>query len=350
MDSYKVIGLMSGTSLDGLDIAFCDFSFKDKWEYKIVQAETIEYDENMRIRLSSLAGSTALEFASFHVAFGKFCGDKVAAFLKRNKLKADFIASHGHTIFHQPALAFTTQIGDGAALSVAAGLPVVCDFRSVDVALGGQGAPLVPLGDELLFRDYTACLNLGGIANISFAKDGGRVAFDISVCNILFNYLAMKSGNTFDRDGEMARAGKVNSTLLEQLNSLPYYQMNYPKSLGREDVDKIIDNYIEKNEYNLSLQDLMATAVEHVAMQIAKFADTGSLLITGGGAFNRFLLFRLKEFSRAELCVPDPLLVNYKEALIFAFLGLKRWRSELNCLKSVTGAKRDSVGGAIYSS
>jgi len=339
---------MSGTSLDGLDIAFCSFKFSNKWEYKILDAETIDYSEEMRQGLATLATSTALEFSKFHSSYGRFCGEMVAEFVRERKLQVDFIASHGHTIFHQPSLGFSTQIGSGAALSAASGLPVICDFRSVDVALGGQGAPLVPLGDELLFGDYTACLNLGGIANISFKDNGKRIAFDISVCNILFNYLAHKKGKNFDENGEIAGSGRVNGQLLEQLNSLPYYKSEYPKSLGREDVDKIIAKYFDENQFDLSVEDLMATAVEHVVMQIAGFTGKGSLLITGGGAFNKFLISRLRQLSLAELHVPDPLLVNYKEALIFAFLGLKRWRSEFNCLKSVTGAKKDNIGGAVY--
>lgn len=339
---------MSGTSLDGLDIALCDFHYDREWGYKIVQAETVKYDMMLMDNLARLSSGTGLELAKLDVSFGKYCGEQVAGFIKKVNCKIDFVASHGHTIFHQPSIGLSYQIGDGAALSAACGVSVVCDFRSVDVALGGQGAPLVSIGDELLFNDYTYCLNLGGIANISFDQQGSRMAFDISACNILFNYLAQKDGKDYDASGEMAARGKIHHNLLEELNSLEYYSRPFPKSLGREDVDRIIDLFIDGNKFDLTLEDLMATAVEHVAQQIGKCMDRGNVLITGGGAFNSFLVSRIEKFCKAKVHIPDPLLVNYKEALIFAFLGLKRWRSEINSLKSVTGAIRDSIGGAIY--
>jgi len=348
MDSYKIIGLMSGTSLDGLDIALCDFHFDEKWTFKILEAETITYDESLRANLSGLSKGTALELVKGHTKFGRFCGKSVADFIRRKKVKVDFVASHGHTIFHQPSAGFSTQIGDGASMSVEAGLPVVCDFRSTDVALGGQGAPLVPLGDRLLFAEYSHCLNLGGIANISFDADEKRMAFDISACNILFNHLAQEKNLAYDKDGEIAASGKVHFGLLKELNSETYYDKSFPKSLGREDVDLILNKYFILNKHSLSIEDLMATAVEHVAQQIGRAAVSGKMLVTGGGAFNSVLVSGIIKHSGATLVIPDPLLLNYKEALIFAFLGLKRWRSEVNCLGTVTGASRDSIGGAIY--
>ncbi len=348
MDSYRIVGLMSGTSLDGLDIALCHFTMDENWSFEIVAAETVSYDEAFKVKLSGLSKGSAIDLARFNIDFGRYCGEKVADFIKREKVAADFIASHGHTIFHQPAAGYTCQIGDGAALSVAAGLPVVCDFRTTDVALHGQGAPLVPIGDQLLFREYSYCLNLGGIANISFEKDGKRLAFDISACNILFNHLALEKGLSYDKDGEIAKSGKVHSGLLEKLDAGKYYSKAFPKSLGREDVDIILNEHFTMNSYSLNTEDLMATAVEHVARQIGKYAESGKMLVTGGGAFNSYLMARIKKYSGATLILPDPLLVNYKEALIFAFLGLRRWRSEYNCLSSVTGANRDNIGGAIY--
>ncbi len=348
MDRYSVIGLMSGTSLDGLDIAFCDFTLDKTWSFQLLEAETVNYSPEMKEKLSSLSDGTAKELAEYHVYFGKFCGERVAEFVKRKKMTPDFVASHGHTIFHQPGIGLTLQIGEGAALAAASGFPVVCDFRSGDIALGGQGAPLVPIGDRLLFGRYTYCLNLGGIANISFESGGNRIAFDVCACNILLNYLAQKSGKAFDLNGEMAAAGKVHPGMLAKFNSLEYYSRPFPKSLGREDVDRDLIRFFEKNEFNLPLEDLMATAVEHIARQIGNNTGAGTMLVTGGGVFNTFLIQRLKEFTATEVIVPDPEIVNYKEALIFAFLGLKRWRSEVNCLKSVTGASRDNIGGAIY--
>ncbi|MBP6335609.1 MAG: anhydro-N-acetylmuramic acid kinase [Bacteroidia bacterium] len=348
MKHYKIIGLMSGTSLDGLDIALCDFTFDKEWDFRILEAETIPYSPGMKSELQTLATGSALDFVRAHVAFGKYCGELVAKFVKKTKYSPDFVASHGHTLFHQPLLGYTCQLGDGAALAVASGFPVVCDFRTVDVALGGQGAPLVPIGDQLLFGKYTYCLNLGGIANISFDKSGSRIAFDICGCNILLNHIAQKSGFDYDENGTISAAGKVSQRLLDMLNEQEYFSRPIPKSLGREDVQQILSEILDSNEDNLSSEDQLATVVEHIALKIAKHSSTGTMYVTGGGAFNSHLINRIKKFSKATIVLPDPLLINYKEALIFAFLGLKRWNGELNCLKSVTGARSDSIGGAIY--
>lgn len=348
MKSYRVTGLMSGTSLDGLDIAYCEFREEQHWKYQILHAITIPYPDDWRTRMLNLGSLSGMELVRFHTGFGKYCGMRVAEFLKERNLKTDFIASHGHTVFHQPAAGYTFQAGDGAALCAAAGLSVVCDFRSMDVALGGQGAPLVPVGDQLLFGEYEYCLNLGGISNVSFDRNGLRLASDISVCNILLNELAGLRGKLFDEDGKMARTGKCSDEMLKELNALPYYFLPFPKSLGREDLESTIIAVFRQNRFNLSPEDLMATAVEHVAQQIGPYLSGGKSLLTGGGALNHFLTERIAHYSTSQIIIPDDLMVNYKEALIFAFLGLKRWRQELNCLKTVTGASRDCIGGAVY--
>ncbi len=349
MNSYRVVGLMSGTSLDGVDLALCRIEIKKgKWEYEIECAETISYTLRQRNNLAGLSDVPAVKFAEEHVSFGRFLGGAVKDFLKINKSKADFISSHGHTIFHQPKKIFTTQIGDGAALSAACGLPVVCDFRSADVALGGQGAPLVPIGDQLLFGSYSHCLNLGGIANISFVKTGRRTAFDICPVNIVLNALAMKRGSGFDNGGRLAGKGSIQRELLSKLNSIAYYKKSFPKSLGRED----IENYFFKalNYHKSSIEDKLRTFCEHIAIQISNAIKdkSGSVLVTGGGAYNSFLMERIKAHCRLNIVIPDRQTIEFKEALIFAFLGVLRWRNEVNCLSSVTGAQRDSSGGAIY--
>ncbi len=348
MKQYRIVGLMSGTSLDGLDIAYCEFREEETWKYQIQHAITVPYPEDWRVRMLGLSSLAAKELVIFHAEFGRYCGLRVSEFLKARNLEADFIASHGHTVFHQPADAYTFQAGDGAALCAAAGLAVVCDFRSMDVALGGQGAPLVPLGDKVLFAEYDYCLNLGGISNVSFEKNGARVASDIGVCNILLNELAGLRGKLFDEDGSMARAGKCSREMLKELNALTYYSLPFPKSLGREDLESTIMDIFRRNTFSLTPEDLMATAVEHIAQQTGPFLSGGKILLTGGGSFNHFLTERIAHYSTSQIVIPEQLLVNYKEALIFAFLGLRRWRNEFNCLKSVTGASRDSIGGAIY--
>jgi len=349
-DSYQVVGLMSGTSLDGVDIAFCTFTLKEgKWIYTLEKAETIPYSDDWRTRLSFLENLGALEFVKTDAEYGHYLGKITKAFLLNHNLKPYFIASHGHTIFHRPDSKFTSQIGKGSAIAAETGFPVVCDFRSTDIALGGQGAPLVPVGDQLLFDKYTYCLNLGGFANISYAESGTRIAFDICPANIILNYLASFLHKDYDENGELARQGILHRPLLEALNELEFYHWPPPKSLGKEWVLSEIHPVLQR--FDIPVEDKLRTFVEHIASQVARVvgnADTSTLLITGGGAFNVFLAERIREKTQLTLVLPDPLTINFKEALIFAFLGVLRWRAEINCLKSCTGANRDNIGGAIY--
>lgn len=356
---YKVIGLMSGTSLDGVDIAFCNFVLKNKrWSYTIVEAETIPYTSAWKKTLLGLERTDALTFQQTHVEYGLYLGILVSEFIKKHHLKVDLVSSHGHTIFHQPQKKLTVQIGSGSAIAAECNLPVVCDFRSLDVALGGQGAPLVPIGDKLLFVEYDLCLNLGGFANISYNLPspsgegaGVRCAFDICPVNIVMNAICNTLGKEYDNKGELAKKGKINEALLNKLNQLAFYQLpaNNPKSLGKEWVIKNIDPLIKK--FNLSPSDVLRTFCEHIAIQIAKAVNdkkTGKMMVTGGGAFNTFLMERIKKHSTHQIIVPAKKTIEFKEALIFAFLGVLRMRNEVNCLKSVTGAKQDNVGGSVY--
>ena len=342
---------MSGTSLDGLDMVCASFLQEaGAWHYRILAAETVAYPEAWRQRLSALVQADGAELAKAHAEFGRYSGRCVAGFIMRNHLEPLLVASHGHTVFHQPEKGFTLQIGDGGALAAECGLPVVSDFRVQDVAMGGQGAPLVPIGDELLFPAYDGCLNIGGISNISFREGGRRVAFDIAPANQVFNFLAGKKGLAFDRDGALAAAGQVDPVLLERLNGLDYYRMTYPKSLGREWVDAELLPLLEASE--LPVADKMATAVEHAAFQIAKVChehQLRSVLLTGGGAKNRYLRERMAALAPdTQFTLPGEEIVDYKEALIFAFLGLLRWLGLPNCLQSVTGATRDHCAGAVW--
>jgi anhydro-N-acetylmuramic acid kinase len=340
---------MSGTSLDGVDIALCVFEKRgSKWNFQIEAAETIPYNASRQRTLISLMTTDAENFARENAAFGRMLGELVKSFLKRKKTNADFIASHGHTIFHQPFNHFTTQAGDGAALSIAGGLPVVCDFRTADVALGGQGAPLVPIGDKLLFSDYDSCLNLGGIANISFENSGKRIAFDICPVNMVLNHLASRKGMRYDEGGKMAESGEVRPQLLKRLNNIPFYKIASPKSLGREKIVKHFFKIVENDAG--SIEDKLHTFCEHIAVQISSVIKSrkGKMLVTGGGAYNNFLINRIRHYSDLQVVIPENIIIEFKEALIFGLLGVLRWRNEVNCLKSVTGASRDSCGGAIY--
>ena len=355
MKNYKVIGIMSGTSLDGVDIAFINFMEENgRWKFELQKAETIAYDDIWRNKLATAHQLSALEFALLNVEYGHFLGALISDFMISKSLKPDFIASHGHTIYHQPHLKLTTQIGDGASIASICNTPVVCDFRTTDVALGGQGAPLVPIGDKLLFADYDYCLNLGGIANISFDLNNLRIAGDICPVNMVLNHLVKPLGLAYDNAGELAKAGKIDTDLLNRLNALDHYSKPFQKSLGRE---YIFENIIPlmMNNY-LSVNDKLATFIEHISHQINqlilrndKYNQLGKrMLITGGGTFNDHLITSLKEKSSLEICIPNEDLINFKEAIIFGFLGVLRMRNEKNCLASVTGASRDSVGGAIY--
>jgi anhydro-N-acetylmuramic acid kinase len=349
MNTYRVAGLMSGTSLDGVDIALCVFERRGaKWKFTIEAAETVPYSMSRQRVLTGLMNTDAENFAKENAAYGKTLGELVKLFLKRKKTTADFIASHGHTIFHQPQNHFTTQAGNGAALSIASGLPVVCDFRTADVALGGQGAPLVPIGDKLLFGDYDSCLNLGGIANISFERLGKRIAFDVCPVNMVLNHLSSGRGKRYDHGGKMAESGAIRPQLLKQLNSLPFYKMSTPKSLGREEIVKHFFRIMENDPG--SIEDKLHTFCEHIAIQISSVIRhrNGKMLVTGGGAYNNFLMSRIRHYSDLQVIIPGKIIIEFKEAMIFALLGVLRWRNEVNCLKSVTGAERDSCGGAIY--
>lgn len=346
-----ILGLMSGTSLDGIDLALCDIS---EHGYKVLAAETVSYLAEWKQRLSTLEKASAYEYALANVELGHFFGRTINRFLE-GKERPEAIASHGHTIFHRPHLGLTTQIGDGDAIAAETGLPVVSNFRTLDVALGGQGAPLVPIGDEMLFGEYDACLNLGGIANISYRADGKRVAYDICPCNMALNRLAALLGYPFDKGGAHARAGEVHTCLLHELDSLDYYAEEGPKSLGKEwFVDQfwpVVKDFLGIVPSTMQIRDALATVTSHIAIQIARVVERQqikTLLVTGGGAWNGYLLEMMGKYSpEVKIVVPDALIVNFKEALIFALLGYLRLTGKVNTLASVTGARCNSIGGNI---
>jgi anhydro-N-acetylmuramic acid kinase len=345
----QILGLMSGTSLDGLDMALCEFeTINNHHDFKIKYAKTIAYSNVWKEALSKSNRLSAESYFKLHALFAKYMAGHVKLFVNDIGVRPDLIASHGHTIFHQPQQGFSTQLGCGATLAARTGITTVCDFRSLDVANGGQGAPLVPIGDKLLFGHYAACLNIGGIANISFddAK-GNRIAFDVCEANMLLNYLAEKLGQAFDGDGRLAKAGQINAELLTQLNGLEYYSKTGAKSIGREWFEQTILPSIENT--NIHATDALATATEHIAQIIAMtLKGRENVLFTGGGAFNSFLVERIKSKTSCNIVIPNDELINFKEALIFAFLGYLRISEKTNTLNSVTGAKSDSVGGAVY--
>ncbi|MET0635888.1 MAG: anhydro-N-acetylmuramic acid kinase [Chitinophagaceae bacterium] len=371
---YRAIGLMSGSSLDGLDIVCAAFQENGgKWSFEILAADCLPYDEIWTSRLSRATSLSALDYQLLHIDYGHYLGEQVNSFIRANGLefKVALLASHGHTSFHLPEKRMTAQLGDGASIAAVTQLPVVSDLRAMDVALGGQGAPIVPVGEQLLFSDYDYYLNLGGIANLSL-KEGFR-AFDVCPANRVLNLLAAEAGVDYDDKGYLASSGTVNHHLLNELNSLEYYNRPFPKSLANDFGTDIIYPLIR--QYALSVYDSLATYVEHICIQIVKpltksISDhtgknaepqiTGAaneepvmkkMLITGGGAFNSFLVEQLIKKTEAigvSVIVPDDQIVKYKEALIMGLIGVLRWREETNVLSSVTGARRDSVGGAFW--
>ncbi len=345
-----IIGVMSGTSLDGIDIAYVSITQDDSYDFSIHQAETIPYTDKEREVLQKAFHSSAEELQKIDVWYGTFLGRTIQDFIQRNQItKLDFIASHGHTIFHNPAENYTLQIGNGAEITAITGYKTICNFRIQDIALGGQGAPLVPIGDRHLFTDYKYCLNIGGFANISFEQENERIAFDICPANIVLNHYVKHLGLPYDDGGKIASTGKIHTPLLEKLNELPFYQNEEPKSLGFEFVKDVIFPIID--EYQLSTEDILCTFIEHIATQIS-FKITSDknhkMLITGGGAYNQFLVNRIQEKTETKCVIPSPTIIDYKEALIFAFLGFLKDLGQVNCLKSVTGARKDHSSGVVY--
>jgi anhydro-N-acetylmuramic acid kinase len=358
---YRAIGLMSGSSLDGLDIAYVEFhELGGKWSFEILEADCYPYPVEWTEKLKNAIHLSAREYQLLHTAYGHYTGLQVNKFIEAHQLqyKVAVIASHGHTTFHLPEKQMTAQLGDGAAIAAETGLPVVSDLRALDVAFGGQGAPIVPIGEKMLMGEFSFFLNIGGIANISFNADP-YIAFDICPANRVLNMLANEAGLAFDEDGKMAAAGSVDQALLAELNGFDYYIKPFPKSLANDfGTDTLFPLITGKG---ISIPDALRTYVEHIVFQITRhlsmlkknivLPDNSQMLCTGGGAFNHFLTERLKEEllkADVELVIPDKKLVSNKEALIMAFIGVLRWRQENTVLSSVTGASRHSIGGALW--
>lgn len=355
MDNLKItaLGLMSGTSLDGLDACLATFTKTDgRWDFQIDAARGYEYPDDLKRKLGTEAQQmSAHDFVAFHSEYGRFLGQRVVDFMHEYGVKPDIVASHGHTIFHEPDRRIMFQIGDGAAIAAEARVPVVSDFRRLDIMLGGQGAPLVPIGDRLLFADYDYCLNIGGFSNISYDDGGVRKAFDISPVNYVLNHYCRQHGLEFDRDGLIARGGTVDTTLLHALDSLPFYAQTGAKSLGREWVEQTIYPMLDAS--GLGFADLLATFTEHAARQVARVAErvgkpSPTMLITGGGALNVYLVERIAELAGCTVKIPSRQIIEFKEALIFAFLGALYMAGEASCLSSVTGAAQDNIGGMLF--
>lgn len=351
MQTYNVIGLMSGTSLDGLDIAYVRFEKDDTWSFELLASRCVHYDAAWQSQLREAINKSPEEIDTISIELAHLFAEHVQAFIAEEKIeKIDFVSSHGHTIFHQPQKGITLQIGDGPTLANDLQLPVVYDFRSQDVKLGGQGAPLVPIGDRLLFEAYDFCVNIGGIANVSFEHNQQRVAYDVCAANILLNHYALQLGAAYDKDAVFSKQGTVNNELLQALQAIPYHHQAFPKSLGME---YILEHFFPCiDAFQLSAETVLRTCIEYMALEIAAHCSAWGntvvdVLLTGGGAHHPLLVERLRTLTKAEIIVPNDTIIDFKEAIVFAFLGVLRQRNEVNCLCSVTGAERDHSSGQI---
>lgn len=352
---------MSGSSLDGLDMAFAEFEEgRGKWSFEIKAASCQAYNNEWLQKLQNATSLSAYDYLLLHTAYGKYIGEQVNEFIEEFNLhhQVQLVASHGHTTFHAPASGMTAQLGDGAAIAAATEINVVSDLRAMDVAFGGQGAPIVPIGEKLLFNDYSFYLNLGGIANLSYKSDNDYIAFDVCAANRVLNMLAKAEGKEYDDGGSIAASGKVYTPLFTRLNALSYYSLPHPKSLANDFGTDVVFPLVQS--FDISNADKLRTYTEHVVLQIVYSLQKLSanndikntkLLVTGGGTFNTFLVERLTESLQAfaiEVIVPDAAIINYKEALIMGLIGVLRWREEYNVMQSVTGARRNSIGGAVW--
>ena len=349
-NEYKVIGVMSGTSLDGIDLAYITFTLNSSWIFKIEKAETVAYNDEWLIILKNLVSYSLEELNKIDDDYTLYLSKIIQNFIDKNKIKSiDAICSHGHTALHKPKKKLTCQIGNKKVLAKRLKQIVVCDFRRQDVELGGQGAPLVPIGDKLLFSEFDFCLNLGGFANISTEINNYRIAYDICPVNIVLNHYVKQLDFDYDNQGKIASSGIINFQLLDKLNKLPFYQKNYPKSLGLEWVKENIFPLID--EFNLDIKDVLRTFVEHITIQISaeiNKKENASVFITGGGAYNLFIINLIKKRTKNKIVIPSKEIIEYKEALIFAMLGVLKLRNEVNCLSSVTGAKKNHSSGVIF--
>lgn len=349
---YRIIGVMSGTSLDGIDLAHITFTSNfGKWDFEIHESETLPYNDYWKNTLKTLIHFSQDELLDIDIVYTQYLGKNIHNFINKHNLhgQLDGVCSHGHTALHQPEQGLTYQIGNRRELAVLVNTTIVCDFRVQDVKLGGQGAPLVPIGDRLLFSQYEHCLNLGGFANISSEHNGQRIAYDICPVNIILNHYITKLGLAFDNKGVLASTGEIQKELLSELNNLEFYKLKWPKSLGLEWVIETVLPLIDS--YNLEIKDILRTVVEHVAIQIASCTNAnekGRILVTGGGVYNTFLMECIEAHSTHNIIIPQDEIVEFKEALVFGLLGVLKLRDEINCLSSVTGAAQDHSSGRIF--
>jgi anhydro-N-acetylmuramic acid kinase len=361
------IGMMSGTSVDGIDIAAIDI---DGDEIRVLSTAHRDYDDALRTRILAAASGDPLgsaDIAALHVAIGDVYAQAAVEFVPTLPKYPDVLAMHGQTVAHLPKSA-TLQLGDASRVALRTGVPTVADFRSANIAAGGEGAPLVPFADFVLFgkRAPIALLNLGGIANLTLIPktDADSVtAFDTGPANILSDLIAQQSGtkNRFDQDGGGAARGRVDERALGWAFAHEYFAKRAPKSTGREDFGKpFADELARRVTRNGGTRDdALATAIALTARTVAdalkRETPTGvswrELIVAGGGAQNPTLLKAVRAAvapltvrTSDELGIP----VTSREAVAFAILGAYRMQGKPNILPGATGASRAVSGGAIH--
>ena len=350
MKHFHVIGVMSGTSLDGIDFAEIVFNYTDKWSFELKKCDTFPYPDNWIKKLQAAVHFSESELNQLNKEYTAYLANQINKFVSQNSIHdLDAVCSHGHTVLHQPNNGITLQIGNLQKLAMLVQQKVICDFRVADVKLGGQGAPLVPIGDRILFAEYTYCMNLGGFSNVSFEKGNNRIAYDICAVNVVLNYYAQKRNLKYDDQGAIARSGSLHTALFEKLNNLSFYKENPPKSLGMEWVNAEVIPIMES--FEIPIKDKLHTFVKHIAKVISQDLNTGkedTILVTGGGAFHTFLIDTIQKQSKGKIIIPDTQLIEYKEALIFGLLGVLKLKDKINVLSSVTGAIKDHSSGNIF--
>ena len=347
-NKYNVIGIMSGTSCDGLDIAHCLFYKKNNyWIFELINCIDIPYPKQIKDRLLNCSHLDALSLKILDLDLGEFFKNEISKFIQSSESKFDLISSHGHTVFHDPKKKLTYQIGNPFIIYSSIRIPVVFNFRELDVIMSGEGAPLVPYGDKKLFNEFDYCINIGGILNISKLYEKKLIGYDICPGNIILNKFSRKLRKEYDIDGRLSSSGNFNSTLFKVLNEIDYYKGEIPKSL---DI-----SYIEKIYYplftDIDPKDILHTYVNHIAYQInnAIQKKKSRVLLTGGGAFNAHILKKISYYNKHDhkFIVPNKDIIIFKEAIIFAFLGFLKLLKKKNISKSVTGSNFSSSSGLI---
>jgi len=349
MKSFYAIGLMSGTSLDGVDLVYIKFNRDEQWNFEVINSKTYPYEDSVTKLLTHISKKSLDDIKKIDVEYTKKLSKIIREFIDEFSInKIDFISSHGHTAIHDPSNSFTYQIGNLPILSKETNCNVICDFRVQDIELGGQGAPLVPVGEKYLFHKYDSFINLGGFANISNHVGESLIAYDICPVNIVLNNLSKKIGKDYDNKGSIASSGKLILELYEKLEKLEYFKSSPPKSLGIEWVNANVFPLINKYS-DYPIEDLLNTLSNHIANQISNNLNgIDKVLVTGGGTYNDYLIDIIRSRTDSEIIIPSKNIIEFKEALIFAFLGVLRYLNINNCYSSVTGASKDHCSGKFF--